>query len=172
MHFKFAYLSLFLFHLKLKRQIRSYTPVVSSETIPNSRTKRAKCTCFQTEKVQKPDPWGRHIPIWLTKGSTPWNVVVTNKRLVNNNHFSTFLTLSGFNSFYTADYKTSCSSSKLACVCMYTNYRQLSPCGHPAVTDTPVPGINKLQTYDWNVLSLLRTLANEDTNSRSLQCPQ
>ena len=56
MHFKFAYFSLFLFHLKLKRQIRSYTPVVSSETIPNSRTKRAKCTCFQTEKVQKPDP--------------------------------------------------------------------------------------------------------------------
>ena len=31
----------FFFHLKLKRQIRSYTPVVSSKTIPNSRSKRA-----------------------------------------------------------------------------------------------------------------------------------
>ena len=31
---------------------------------------------------------------------------------------------------------------------------------------------NKLQTVDWNKLLLLWTLANEDTNSRSLQCLQ
>ena len=30
---------------------------------------------------------------------------------------------------------------------------------------------NKLQTFDLNKLPLLRTLANEDTNLRSLQCP-
>ena len=110
----------------------------------------------------------RNIRIW----NTPWSVVVTNKRLVNNNHSLTFLILSGFNSFYTADYKISCSSSTLTCVCMYPNYSQLSPCGHPAITNTPVPGKNKLQTFDWNKLSLLRTLASEDTNSRCLQCPQ
>ena len=47
-------------------------------------------------------------------------------------------------------------------------YSQLSPWGHPAITDTPVirttaksqGKINyNIQTFDWNKLSLLRTLA-------------
>ena len=53
-------------------------------------------------------------------------------------------------------------------------------CGHSATTDTPVirttaksqAKINyNIQTFDGNKLPLLRTLANEDTNSRSLPCP-
>ena len=46
------------------------------------------------------------------------------------------------------------------------------------LADTPIiqtaakfPGRNKLQTFDLNKLPLLRTLANEETNLRSLQCP-
>ena len=46
--------------------------------------------------------------------------------------------------------------------CFLDEYSRLSPCGHSE---------NKLQMFDWNKLPLLRTLANEDTNSRSLQCP-
>ena len=38
-------------------------------------------------------------------------------------------------------------------------------------TAAKFPGKNKLQTFDLNKLPLLRTLANEDTNLRSLQCP-
>ena len=38
-------------------------------------------------------------------------------------------------------------------------------------TATKFPGRNKLQTFDLNKFPLLRTLANEDTNFRSLQCP-
>ena len=34
-----------------------------------------------------------------------------------------------------------------------------------------IPGKNKLQNFDWNRLLLLRTLTNEDTNSRCLQFP-
>ena len=42
--------------------IRSYTPVVLSKTIPESRPNRAKVyTRFQTKTVQKPYPLGRHI---------------------------------------------------------------------------------------------------------------
>ena len=41
-HFEFAYFSRFLFHLDLKQQIRSYTPVVPSKAIPNFRPKWAK----------------------------------------------------------------------------------------------------------------------------------
>ena len=37
-------------------------------------------------------------------------------------------------------------------------------------TAAKFPGKNKLQTFDLNKLPLLRTLANEDTNLRSLQC--
>ena len=42
--------------------IRSYTPVVHSKTIPESRPIRAKVyTRFQTKTAQKPYPLGRHI---------------------------------------------------------------------------------------------------------------
>ena len=57
-------------------------------------------------------------------------------------------------------------------------YSQFSPYGyprynrHPDKTDSSkIPCKNILQTFDWNELSLLRILANEDTNSRSLRCP-
>ena len=44
--------------------------------------------------------------------------------------------------------------------------------GHPDKTDSgKIPGKNKLQTFDWNKLPLIRTLADEDTNLRSIQCP-
>ena len=52
------------------------------------------------------------------------------------------------------------------------------PCRHPAITHTPITWIAaKFQAkmnyrhFDWNKLSLLWTLGNEDTNLRSLQCP-
>ena len=38
-------------------------------------------------------------------------------------------------------------------------------------TAAKLPGKNELQTFDLNKLPLLRTLANEDPNLRSLQCP-
>ena len=38
-------------------------------------------------------------------------------------------------------------------------------------TAAKFPGKNKLQTFDLNKLPLLQTVANEDTNLRSLQCP-
>jgi len=46
-HFEFVYYSIFLsFHLELKQQIRSYTPVVPSKTIPDSRPKGVKTLLF------------------------------------------------------------------------------------------------------------------------------
>ena len=42
--------------------IHSYTPVVSSKTIPESRPNRAKVYArFQTKTAKKPYPFGRHI---------------------------------------------------------------------------------------------------------------
>ena len=38
-------------------------------------------------------------------------------------------------------------------------------------TAAKFPGKNKLQTFDLNKFPLLRTLANEDSNLRSLKCP-
>ena len=44
--------------------------------------------------------------------------------------------------------------------------------GTPIIrTAAKLPGKNELQTFDLNKLPLLRTLANEDPNLRSLQCP-
>ena len=56
------------------------------------------------------------------------------------------------------------------------NYSQLAPCGHRAITETPIirTAANspaKKEMFDWNKLPQLRTPANEDTNSSSLQCP-
>ena len=63
-HFEFKYFPFFLWNNKL---IRSYTPIVPSKTIPDSRPKWAKFiyTHSQTKKAQKPYPLGWHIPIWL-----------------------------------------------------------------------------------------------------------
>ena len=55
---------LFFSHLELKRYIRSFTPVVLSKTIPDSRQKWSKPrTRFQTKTAQKPHPLalGRRI---------------------------------------------------------------------------------------------------------------
>ena len=46
MHFKFEFLFFFIIHLELKRQIRSYTAVFPSKTIPNSRPQWAKCIYY------------------------------------------------------------------------------------------------------------------------------
>ena len=62
--FEFAYLSFFLIHLamELKRLICSYTPAVSSKTIPDSRP----------EWCKKPYSLGWHIPLYsLYKGVPP-----------------------------------------------------------------------------------------------------
>ena len=50
--FQFVYCSFFLNHLELKRQIRLYTPVVSSKIYNR----------LQTVTAQNPHPLGRHIP--------------------------------------------------------------------------------------------------------------
>ena len=55
-HFKFAYFSFFLSFF-LSFSFRSYTPVVPSKTIPDSRPKWAKCIPVFEPK--------RYIPIWL-----------------------------------------------------------------------------------------------------------
>ena len=46
MHFKFEFFFFFLIHLELKWQIRSYTAVFPSKTIPNSRPQWAKCIYY------------------------------------------------------------------------------------------------------------------------------
>ena len=47
-----------------------YAPVVSSKTIPDSKSKQAKC--FHTTKTAHiPYPLGRQIRIWLKYESTP-----------------------------------------------------------------------------------------------------
>ena len=56
-------------------------------------------------------------------------------------------------------------------------YSQLSPYGHLAIADTPIIRSAAKSRAKINyrrlsqTFSLLRTLANEDTNWRSLQCP-
>ena len=61
-HFEFAYFSFFLTHLELKRKIRSYTPVVPSKTIPDSRPKWAKCIpVFRPKRPQNHTLWGGYL---------------------------------------------------------------------------------------------------------------
>ena len=58
-HFEFPYFSFFLTHLELKRKLRSYTTVVPSKTIPDSRPKWAKCIFVFRPKLRKnPTRWG------------------------------------------------------------------------------------------------------------------
>ena len=71
-HFEFAYFSFFLPHLKLKRWIRSYTPVVPSKTIPNFRPKGAKCIhVFRPKRHKNPTRWGGTYLFRLYKGVPP-----------------------------------------------------------------------------------------------------
>ena len=58
-HFELAYFSFSLVHLKLKRQTRLYTPVVSSKTIPDSRPKWAKSIpVFRPKRRKNHTLWG------------------------------------------------------------------------------------------------------------------
>ena len=58
-HFEFAYFSFFLTHLELKRKLRSYTSVVPSKTIPDSRPKWVKCIfVFRPKRRKNPTRWG------------------------------------------------------------------------------------------------------------------
>ena len=58
MHFNLAYFSFLFFHLKLKRQIRSYTPVVSSKNHTQFQTKKGKMYLFSDRKGAKTIPFG------------------------------------------------------------------------------------------------------------------
>ena len=83
-HFQFAHFSFLLTHLKLKRVIRLYAPVVPSKT----------------KTAQKPYPLGRHTPIWHIYGVPPgaspklWRrapklqVIVTSKGRRNSSLFT------------------------------------------------------------------------------------
>ena len=57
---EFAFFFFFLIHLKLKQQTRSYTPVIPSKTIPDSKPKWAKCiSVFNRPKKRKSHTlWG------------------------------------------------------------------------------------------------------------------
>ena len=64
----------FLFYLELKRQIRLYTPVVPSKTIPDSRPKWVKSTLvFRPERRKKTIPfnWGAHTYMAYIKEYSP-----------------------------------------------------------------------------------------------------
>ena len=73
-HFEFAYFSFFLTHLQLKRWIRSYTPVILSKTISDSRPKWAKSIPVFRPKWAKCIPvfrpkWAKCIPVFRQKGA-------------------------------------------------------------------------------------------------------
>ena len=71
-HFEFTYFSLFLTHLELKRKIRSYTPVVTSKTIPDSRPKWAKyIPVFRPKRRKSPTRLGGTYIYGLYKGVPP-----------------------------------------------------------------------------------------------------
>ena len=57
-HFEFVYFLFFLTHLELKRQIRSYTHIVPSKTIPDSRQNWAKFIPVFRPKGLKTIPFG------------------------------------------------------------------------------------------------------------------
>ena len=68
-HFEFAYFSFFLTNLQLKRWIRSYTPVIPSKTISDSRPKWAKCIpVFRPKRRKNPTRWGGTYLYNLYKG--------------------------------------------------------------------------------------------------------
>ena len=71
-HFEFAYFSFFLTHLELKRMIRSYTSVVPSKTIPDSRPKWAKCIfVFRPKRRKNPTRWGGTYVAYIRESLPP-----------------------------------------------------------------------------------------------------
>ena len=68
--FEFAYFSFLLTHLELKR---SYTPVVPSKTIPDSRPKWAKCIpVFSPNGAKIPPDGAAHTYIAYIREYPPW----------------------------------------------------------------------------------------------------
>ena len=66
------FLFLSLTHLESKRQIRSFTPIVPSKTIPDSRPKWAKCILvFRPTRRKNPTRWGGTYLYGLHKGVPP-----------------------------------------------------------------------------------------------------
>ena len=71
-HFEFPYFSFFLTHLELKRKLRSYTTVVPSKTIPDSRPKWAKCIFVFRPKLRKnPTRWGGTYVAYIKESPPP-----------------------------------------------------------------------------------------------------
>ena len=71
-HFEFAYFSFFLTHLELKRKLRSYTSVVPSKTIPDSRPKWAKCIfVFRPKRRKNPTRWGGTYVSYIRESPPP-----------------------------------------------------------------------------------------------------
>ena len=67
MHFAFAYFIFVLIHLEYETINTFIRSSSSLENHTQFQTKMGKVyTRFQTKKVQKLYPLGRHIPIWLT----------------------------------------------------------------------------------------------------------
>ena len=71
-HFEFAYFSFFLTHLELKRKLRSYTSVVPSKTIPDSRPKWVKCIfVFRPKRRKNPTRWGGTYVAYIRESPPP-----------------------------------------------------------------------------------------------------
>ena len=71
-HFEFAYFSFFLSHLVLKQEIRSYTPVVPLDTIPDSIPKWSKSiSVFRPKRRKNHTLWGGTYLYGLYRGLRP-----------------------------------------------------------------------------------------------------
>ena len=65
MHLEFTCFYFVLIHLEFKRYLHSYTPIVPTKTIPDSRPTGQSVYPFSGEKAQNPSLWGRHIPVYM-----------------------------------------------------------------------------------------------------------
>ena len=71
-HFEFAYFSFFLSHLVLKQEIRSYTPVVPLDTIPDSIPTWSKSiSVFRPKRRKNHTLWGGTYLYGLYRGLRP-----------------------------------------------------------------------------------------------------
>ena len=71
-HFELAYFSFFLSHLVLKQEIRSYTPVVPLDTIPDSIPKWSKSiSVFRPKRRKNHTLWGGTYLYGLYRGLRP-----------------------------------------------------------------------------------------------------
>ena len=72
MQLEFAYFHFVLIHLELKQEIRSYSLVSPSKTIPDTRPKLAKCIpVFRPKRPQNHTLWGGAYLYVLYKGEHP-----------------------------------------------------------------------------------------------------